>query len=1437
MGKAIKRFIGIFLLAFTVGFSAFAGARLVALKEKAADTENREELKRNAALAASFIDPSLASMLTFTAGDEGTLPYDKIRRQLTSFSSGLGVRGIYTMALREGDIVFGPETYDRDDPMSSLPGTVYQKPSRENLEIFVTGKEYVYGPVTDEFGTFITAIAPVKDPVTGRVIIAVGIDMLAETWDQKIFHLAKDPITSFLTLFTVIIFGAVAARYYTRIMTPGYKTFASWIIIPVAAVLFLITTFFAVHEYEGGVASLSSEIQEVKALSENKWERIVKGQADNLRLNINAVVNDSAVAEAWDARDIEVLYEKSEPLFKEFSASSKITHFYFVDKDQTCSLRVHAPSRKGDRIDRSTMKIAVYTGCDSWGLEMGPLGTFTLRYVRPWQRGGQITGYVELGMEIEHLKKELTGFSGIDMMTILSKKNTTKENFLEGKKAFGYPGEWDDFDDHVVISNTLGEMSLELQEKIIQKDLFSRGDIFKVEHDGKIFFSGVIPVYSIMGEKAAVMVITQDMTERMAEIKSEMIFNVSVAFTVLFGVVVLLWYITGKVEEDLRTAFDSVKESEEKIAVTLTSMGDAVIVTDTSGCVTRMNPVAEKLTGWSFKDALARPLTEVFSIINTRSREVLPDLAKQVLSSGETISLANHTSLISRGGKEYHIADSAAPIKGIDGKIKGIVIVFHDVTEQYVGREELVKIQERLSIATRGTGMGIWDYSVIEDHLEWDELMFEIFCVDKNKFGNKFEDFAKCVPLGSLPEVEKEFRESVYNKKEFNIEFPITVPGGKIKYIAGAAHVIRDNSGRPVRVIGVNYDITERYERREKINQLSKAVEQSPACVVITDTEGHIEYVNPKFLELTGYKMEEVLGQNPRVLKSGELSDEVYRDLWEKITSGKEWRGEFHNKKKNGELYWEAAAISPIRDEKGKIKHFMAVKEDITASKIVEDLLRENNERFNQLAEQSHTIVWEVNAEGMYTYVNHISEEVLGYTPSEMVGKMYFYDLHPEEGREVFKKEAMDVFLKKGRFSNVVNLVRTKNGNDIWVSTNGIPMVNRDGSLRGYRGSDADITMLKRVQDELKKSRDEYQSLVSNIPGVTYRCLCNKEWTMLFISQEIHRMTGYKASDFVGNSVRTFESIIFEEDREMVQRVISEANSKKRPYDIEYRIRRCDGEILWVKEKGRALFDSDSVILYLDGVIFDITIMKKAEEELEQAISMQMEFTSTVSHELRTPLTAIKSGVAIVLDGIAGEINPDQKDFLGTVNRNVDRLTRLINDVLDFQRLKSGKEKFVMKKDDINRLAEETQKDMLPAAAQKGLTISLSLDGSVPEIIFDRDAITRVLVNLINNAIKFTEKGGIIISTKTKPEENVVLVTVEDTGRGIEEKDMPRLFDDFVQLDKGKNRQTGGTGLGLAISKKLVNHHGGRIWAESQAGKGTKFCFVLPIEERRASRG
>lgn len=360
----------------------------------------------------------------------------------------------------------------------------------------------------------------------------------------------------------------------------------------------------------------------------------------------------------------------------------------------------------------------------------------------------------------------------------------------------------------------------------------------------------------------------------------------------------------------------------------------------------------------------------------------------------------------------------------------------------------------------------------------------------------------------------------------------------------------------------------------------------------------------------------------------------------------------------------------------------------------------------------------------------------------------------------------------------------------------------------------------KNYFERISESEKRFRTLVANVPGVIFRCANNAEETMWFISDRIEELSGYPADSFIGNSLRDYSSIIYPDDRGIRGKAIKEMMPLETRYEAEYRINCADGKIKWVHENAQGIREPGGNISFIDGVISDITEEKNAE-------NIKQSFISTVSHELRTPLTAIKGSISLVGDSSLGPLNQEQKKFLDISLNNINRLTRLINDILDIQKMDSGELEYIMVSADINSLVVEVSEIMRFQAQQKGLKIITETDGTLPNVFFDKDKLTQVLTNLMSNAIKFTENGFIKVTTKKKG--NAAEVSIQDTGYGISEDDMRYLFKPFRQI----NRKVGGTGLGLVISRRIIEKHGGKIWAESQKGEGSTFRFEIPIVERR----
>ncbi len=295
-------------------------------------------------------------------------------------------------------------------------------------------------------------------------------------------------------------------------------------------------------------------------------------------------------------------------------------------------------------------------------------------------------------------------------------------------------------------------------------------------------------------------------------------------------------------------------------------------------------------------------------------------------------ALSNAVKDISKGN-----FDVAVPVQSHD-EIGALCKSFQDMAVQIAARTAaLTESKTRLSEAQRIARMGSWEWNVVTNELYWSDEIYRIFGVDPREFDVSYEAFLQRVHPDDREFVRKSVDNALYRRQPYDIEHRILLKDATVRTVNERGEVVYGGAGQAVRMVGTVQDITERKRMEEQLQKLSCAIEQSPNIVIITDKDGNIQYVNPKFLQLTGYTLDEVMGKNPRILKSDKTPPDEFKRLWETITSGREWRGEFINKKKNGELYWEVAHISPVKNPEGVITHFLGVAEDITRIKREEE--------------------------------------------------------------------------------------------------------------------------------------------------------------------------------------------------------------------------------------------------------------------------------------------------------------------------------------------------------------------------------------------------------------------------------------------------------------------------------------------------------------------
>ncbi len=401
------------------------------------------------------------------------------------------------------------------------------------------------------------------------------------------------------------------------------------------------------------------------------------------------------------------------------------------------------------------------------------------------------------------------------------------------------------------------------------------------------------------------------------------------------------------------------------------------------------------------------------------------------------------------------------------------------------------------------------------------------------------------------------------------------------------------------------------------------------------------------------------------------------------------------------------------------------------------------------------------------------------------------------------------------------------------------------------------------TQEALTKSEEQFRTLVSNIPGVTYRCMNDANWTMIYMSSGVDSVTGYPASDFVGNAVRSFESIIHRDDTGAVEKAIADAIKLDKPWEIEYRVRHRDGNERWVYEKGRGVTGEDGALRYLDGIIFDITERKQAEEELrrmneaierqavlarrlaeqaQQASKAKSEFLASMSHEIRTPMNAI-IGMAEMLQ--ESPLNEEQAKYVRVFKAAGENLLNIINSILDLSKVEAGQLTLESIPFSLRQVVEDVCAMMAVRVEKKHVRLSCrTASENCDSVIGDPTRVQQILTNLIGNAIKFTEEGSVDVNVMTEKNSSEsgeddlcrVHISVKDTGIGIPPEKLDVIFERFEQADSSVTRKYGGTGLGLSISRRLAELMGGSLWVESAPGRGSTFHFTLQLPIQTAAR-
>lgn len=540
---------------------------------------------------------------------------------------------------------------------------------------------------------------------------------------------------------------------------------------------------------------------------------------------------------------------------------------------------------------------------------------------------------------------------------------------------------------------------------------------------------------------------------------------------------------------------------------------------------------------------------------------------------------------------------------------------------------------------------------------------------------------------------------------------------------------------------------------------------------------------------------------------------------------------------------------------------------------LVAERSRELRERENDLFITLNSIgdaVIATDLEGIITRINPIALKLTGWALHDALGTHLndvFKAVSYKSGKPV--SCPVDEVLEKGEIIELASdtTLIARDATARQIADSAAPIRDVDGAIKGVVLVFHDVTDQYRVREELRRSEERLKTLVANLPGISYRCLNDQHWTMEFISDEVQRLTGYPAEDFIRNAVRSFASVIHEDDLRANDQIMRNCIHGRKPYEMQYRIRRSDGRFIWVFERGQGVYDENGHLLWLDGVIIDIDRRKLAEEKVaetlselekanaelqeitskarelaaqaDQANQAKSEFLANMSHEIRTPMNGIIGMSSLMLDT---ELSPEQRQYAEVVRSSAENLLALINDILDFSKIEAGKMSLEEINFDLRTTVEDAIEMLAIKAHEKNLELACLVAPEVPSLLVgDPGRLRQIIINLVGNAVKFTEKGEVVITVENEHEnehEVVLKFIIKDTGIGIPEESLGRLFNLFTQVDGSTTRKFGGTGLGLAISKQLATLLSGKIGVQSQLHEGSKFwftaCFRKQTDQKHA---
>lgn len=764
------------------------------------------------------------------------------------------------------------------------------------------------------------------------------------------------------------------------------------------------------------------------------------------------------------------------------------------------------------------------------------------------------------------------------------------------------------------------------------------------------------------------------------------------------------------------------------------------------------------------------------------------------------------------------------------------------IVERKLAEDKLLHMNESFSLASRAAHLGIWDWDIRKNELAWDDGMYALYGVKREDFAGAHEAWLQGIHPDDRAACDEISKQAQRGEREYDTEFRVVWPDGSVHYLKAYGQFVRDAEGKPLRMTGVNYDITERKLAEEQLRSSEQGLIEAQRIAHMgnwnLDLVRNVLTWSQEIYRIFEIDPEKFGASYEAFLNAIHPDDRetVNHAYTESVKSKQPYEIGHRLLMKDGRIKYVTEKCETYYAEDGKPLRSVGTVQDITERKRVEDALRRSEHGLLEAQRLAHLGSWHMDLATNEVFWSEELYNIYGFDPA-LPPPLY------TESMKLFTPESWE------RLSNsIARAVETgapyeleletvnKDGGRGWMLARGELVRNAGGAAVGVRGVVMDITERKRMESQLVEREYQFRTLAENSPDVIVRY--DRQGRRIYVNPEFERVNHLTAQQVLGKTPAELSTELKPKADVFTEQLMAAMASGT--------VTKVD--LSWIKD-GKPIcwfvrivpeFDADGKVVSALTIWSDISERKQAEEEirtlnreLEQRVAVRTAdleaankeleaFSYSVSHDLRSPLRAIDGYSGMLLEDYAGKLDEEGKRLLNVVRDNTIRMGQLIDDILKFSR--TGRLEILFSEIDMEKLAREVGAELQPSA---GGNLQLEFE-CLPPAMGDRTMMRQVFVNLLSNAIKFSRARAVPrIKLGGAIEGKEAVYYVQDNGAGFDMQYAGKLFGVFQRLHGMDEFE--GTGIGLAIVKRIITRHGGRVWAEGRVNEGATIYFALPI--------